>query len=74
MTYVFLIIIDSGRQISPCVISYDYFLLMQEHHFSMLQHETEKLRGDIEKMRSELRHVLWIIMETFLTFLKILMA
>lgn len=37
---------------------------MQEHHFSTLQRETEKLRGDIEKMRSELRYVLWIIMET----------
>ncbi|MBA0631511.1 hypothetical protein Godav_000382 [Gossypium davidsonii] len=33
-----------------------YFLVMQEHHFSMLQRETEKLRGDIEKMRSELRY------------------
>lgn len=44
---------------SPCVVSYLYFFLMQENHFSLLQRETEKLRGDIEKMRSELRHVLW---------------
>ena len=66
LAHLFLIIIWSGpsagyieNTYSPCVVSYVYFFLMQEHHYSMLQRETEKLRSDIEKMRSELRHVLW---------------
>ena len=40
---------------SVIVKTHFQWLVMQEHHFSLLQRETEKLRGDIEKMRSEMR-------------------
>lgn len=36
-----------------------WYVSVQEHHFSLLQRETEKLRSDIEKMRSELRYGLY---------------